>query len=157
MEINTCSFSGHVDARVSHAQKSFDYRRGHRRSLCCDGTAATRQRSLCSRGKDAFGWTDLHVACVSEDSLGGFFLNGHRHSALNWSSRIRTNWARDPHVLGAYSYIPVNGLDLPKLLAASMEDTLFFAGEAAVSDAQCGTVSGAFESGLRAAREILDR
>src|SRR5438105_3662342 len=50
------------------------------------------------------------------------------------------NWARDPHVLGAYSYIPVNGLDLPKLLAAPMEDTLFFAGEATVSDAQCGTV-----------------
>ncbi|MGH7951907.1 MAG: flavin monoamine oxidase family protein [Limisphaerales bacterium] len=65
------------------------------------------------------------------------------------------NWARDPQVRGAYSYIPVNGLDLPKRLAAPVADTLFFAGEATVSDAQTGTVFGAFESGLRAAREIL--
>jgi monoamine oxidase len=34
-------------------------------------------------------------------------------------------------------------------------ETLFFAGEATVADAQMGTVFGALESGLRAAREIL--
>jgi monoamine oxidase len=65
------------------------------------------------------------------------------------------NWANDPHIRGAYSYIPVNGLDLPKTLAAPVEGTLFFAGEATVADAQTGTVFGALESGLRAAREIL--
>jgi monoamine oxidase len=65
------------------------------------------------------------------------------------------NWARDPYARGAYSYIPVNGLDLPKLLAEPVGDALFFAGEATVSDAQCGTVSGALESGLRAAHQIL--
>jgi monoamine oxidase len=65
------------------------------------------------------------------------------------------NWAKDPHIRGAYSYIPVNGLELPKLLGAPVEDTLFFAGEATVTDAQMGTVFGALESGLRAAREIL--
>jgi monoamine oxidase len=66
------------------------------------------------------------------------------------------NWRSDPHVRGAYSYIPVNGLDLPKLLAAPLADTLFFAGEATVGDAQMGTVFGAYESGLRAAREMMD-
>jgi len=65
------------------------------------------------------------------------------------------NWACDPHVRGAYSYIPVNGLDLPKLLAAPVGDTLFFAGEATTDDAQPGTVFGAYESGLRAAREVI--
>jgi monoamine oxidase len=65
------------------------------------------------------------------------------------------NWADDPQVRGAYSYIPVNGLDLPKLLAAPVAETLFFAGEATVTDAQTGTVFGALESGLRAAREVL--
>jgi monoamine oxidase len=65
------------------------------------------------------------------------------------------NWADDPDVLGAYSYIPVNGLDLPKLLGAPVGDTLFFAGEATVTDAQTGTVFGALETGQRAAREIL--
>jgi monoamine oxidase len=65
------------------------------------------------------------------------------------------NWAGDPDVRGAYSYIPVNGLDLPKLLAAPVAGTLFFAGEATVTDAQTGTVFGALETGQRAAREIL--
>jgi monoamine oxidase len=65
------------------------------------------------------------------------------------------NWADDPHIRGAYSYIPVNGLGLPKLLAAPIAETLFFAGEATVADAQTGTVFGALETGLRAAREIL--
>jgi monoamine oxidase len=65
------------------------------------------------------------------------------------------NWANDPHIRGAYSYIPVNGLELPKMLGAPVEGTLFFAGEATVTDAQTGTVFGALESGLRAAREIL--
>jgi monoamine oxidase len=65
------------------------------------------------------------------------------------------NWADDPQIRGAYSYIPVNGIDLPKLLAAPVKGTLFFAGEATVKDAQMGTVFGALESGLRAAKEIL--
>jgi monoamine oxidase len=65
------------------------------------------------------------------------------------------NWADDPHVRGAYSYIPVGGLDLPRQLAEPVAGTLFFAGEAMVSDAQPGTVFGALETGLRAAREIL--
>jgi monoamine oxidase len=64
------------------------------------------------------------------------------------------NWADDPHIRGAYSYIPVNGLNLPQVLAAPVAGTLFFAGEATVADAQMGTVFGALESGLRAAREI---
>lgn len=64
------------------------------------------------------------------------------------------NWARDPFVRGAYSYIPVGGIYLPKQLGAPVADTLFFAGEATARDAQMGTVFGAYESGLRAAAEI---
>jgi len=65
------------------------------------------------------------------------------------------NWAEDPQVRGAYSYIPVDGLDLPKTLAKPVKSTLFFAGEATALDAQMGTVFGALESGLRAAKEII--
>ena len=49
----------------------------------------------------------------------------------------------------------MDGLDLPKTLAAPVKKTLFFAGEATALDAQMGTVFGALESGLRAAKEIL--
>ena len=65
------------------------------------------------------------------------------------------DWVNDPYTRGAYSYLPVNGLDLPKVLGAPIADTLFFAGEATVTDAQTGTVFGAFETGLRAGRELL--
>jgi monoamine oxidase len=64
------------------------------------------------------------------------------------------DWAGDPYTGGAYSYLPVNGLDLPKLLGAPLADTLFFAGEATVRDAVTGTVVSAFDTGLRAAREV---
>jgi monoamine oxidase len=65
------------------------------------------------------------------------------------------NWADDPQIRGAYSYLPVDGLDLPKVLAVPVKGTLFFAGEATALDGQMGTVFGALESGLRAAKEIL--
>ena len=64
------------------------------------------------------------------------------------------DWRADRDVGGAYSYIPVNGMDLPKVLAEPAEETLFFAGEATAMDAQMGTVSGAVESGLRVVAEI---
>ena len=63
-------------------------------------------------------------------------------------------WDQDEEFRGAYSYIPVGGLELPGQLAIPIANTLFFAGEAAVTDAQMGMVFGAYETGLRAAREI---
>ncbi len=65
------------------------------------------------------------------------------------------NWSRDVNFRGAYSYLPVNGLELPRVLAAPVAGVLFFAGEATTDDAQMGTVFGAYESGLRAAKEVL--
>jgi monoamine oxidase len=65
------------------------------------------------------------------------------------------DWRADPFSLGAYSYLPVNGLELPQVLGRPEADTLFFAGEATSADYQLGTVHGAFESGQRAARELL--
>ena len=100
--------------------------------------------------------TQLEEAAL--EILGRIIFRGEPASALR--KRLVAchyyNWADDPHIRGAYSYIPVNGLDLPKLLAAPVAGTLFFAGEATVTDAQTGTVFGALESGLRAAHEVLD-
>jgi hypothetical protein len=42
-------------------------------------------------------------------------------------------------------------------LATPLDETLFFAGEATAAGGQGGTVSGAFESGMRAAREARRR
>ncbi len=56
------------------------------------------------------------------------------------------DWDTDPFALGAYSYLRVGGGDARARLAAPIDDTLFFAGEAASSD-DAGTVAGAFDSG----------
>lgn len=63
------------------------------------------------------------------------------------------DWNRDPFSRGAYSYVTVGGVGSREELAAAVDDTLFFAGEATSSDGQGGTVNGALESGERAARE----
>ncbi|HZO22312.1 MAG TPA: NAD(P)/FAD-dependent oxidoreductase [Steroidobacteraceae bacterium] len=62
------------------------------------------------------------------------------------------NWQRDPLSQGAYSYVLVGGTGARRLLAAPLEQTLFFAGEATEEDA--ATVPSALRSGTRAAREL---
>ena len=64
------------------------------------------------------------------------------------------DWHSDPFSLGAYSYVPVNGLEAQQVLAQSLDNKLFFAGEA-TSVGHIGTVHGAIQSGQRAAQEIL--
>jgi monoamine oxidase len=64
------------------------------------------------------------------------------------------NWQTDPQTLGAYAYLPVDGIEHQLNLAKPVEDTLFFAGEA-TSLGHVGTVHGAIKSGQRAAREIF--
>ena len=66
------------------------------------------------------------------------------------------DWQADPFSRGAYSYVPVAAGDARKRLAESVDDTLFFAGEA-THEGQSGTVAGAIASGYRAADEVLKR
>jgi monoamine oxidase len=67
----------------------------------------------------------------------------------------RHDWGADPFARGAYSYVPAGALDAQAALAAPVDDTLFFAGEATCSDGMNSTVEGALGSGRRAAGEIL--
>jgi monoamine oxidase len=64
------------------------------------------------------------------------------------------DWQADPYSRCAYSYAAVGGANAHAALARPIAKTLFFAGEATSSD-QTGTVSGAVDSGYRAARELL--
>jgi monoamine oxidase len=67
------------------------------------------------------------------------------------------NWQTDPFARGAYSYIAVGGQDARRALAAPLQDTLFFAGEATDTEDEAATVTGALQSGARAAREVTRR
>ena len=95
------------------------------------------------------------IEAIGLEILGRVFADRADKLRKNFVASHYWNWADDPNIRGAYSYIPVGGLYLPRQLAEPVGDTLFFAGEATVADAQTGTVFGALDSGLRAAREVL--
>jgi monoamine oxidase len=65
------------------------------------------------------------------------------------------DWQLDPFARGAYSYVTVGGVAARADLAAPLADTLFFAGEATDTEGEAATVTGALQSGVRAAREAL--
>ncbi|MGH9641759.1 MAG: flavin monoamine oxidase family protein [Terriglobales bacterium] len=65
------------------------------------------------------------------------------------------DWQSDPFSRGAYSYGKVGSDGAQQALAAPLENTLFFAGEATDVSGNNGTVHGAIASGQRAAEEIL--
>lgn len=69
---------------------------------------------------------------------------------------IITRWRADPYARGSYSYVGLEATaDDYNHIAASIDNKIFFAGEAS-----CGThpatVHGAYISGLRAASEVAD-
>ncbi|VVC75744.1 Pseudooxynicotine oxidase [Aquicella siphonis] len=71
------------------------------------------------------------------------------------SSYVITRWHSDPYSKGSYSYIP-KGVDVNQYqqLAAPVASRLFFAGEATAVNAP-SSVHGAYQSGIRAANEVL--
>jgi monoamine oxidase len=64
------------------------------------------------------------------------------------------DWQADRFARGGYSYVKIGGTGAREELAAPLEETLYFAGEATDTE-QSGTVGGALASGIRAAKEIL--
>ena len=66
------------------------------------------------------------------------------------------NWQREPFTRGGYCVIPAGALEDLERLAEPVDGTLFFAGEATNTEGEEGTVHGALETGLRAARMILE-
>ena len=65
----------------------------------------------------------------------------------------RHDWRADRSSRGSYSYPLVGGASAGRELAAPVERTLYFAGEATCDPPANATVEGAFASGVRAARE----
>ena len=72
------------------------------------------------------------------------------------SGALVTRWAADPSARGSYSFLAVGSTpaDL-RALAEPVGERLLFAGEAAATDGESGTVAGALQRGCRAAGEVL--
>lgn len=97
-----------------------------------------------------------HIVDQALQSLSVVF-GGRAQSAFELEAAYLHNWQTDPFARGAYSYIAVGGSDARSALAAPLEDTLFFAGEATDTQEEAATVTGALQSGDRAAREVIER
>ena len=67
------------------------------------------------------------------------------------------DWQADPLAKGAYSWVPVGGLEASAAMSQPVEDVLFFAGEHTDTTGHWGTVHAALGSGLRAADQVLER
>jgi monoamine oxidase len=67
------------------------------------------------------------------------------------------DYSVDPYARGAYSWVRAGGIDAPGRLAAPVEDTLFFAGEATDESGNTGTVHAALAEGTRAAGAVIAR
>ena len=65
------------------------------------------------------------------------------------------DWHNDPFSLGSYSYVLKGGADTARFFERSIENRIYFAGEATMMTAERGTVDGAITSGHRAAGEVL--
>ncbi len=85
------------------------------------------------------------------DCIGTVFPGADVHAEMQ-SAHLH-NWSRDPLACGAYSYVAVGGGHARETLAAPLDGTLFFAGEATDTTGEAATVTGALRSGARAAME----
>ena len=107
-----------------------------------------KAEALSGRGRAA-------IMDAAVESLAHIF--GMRRSAISklWEDAHLHDWPDDPLARGAYSYEMVGSQGARARLAKSVEDTLFFAGEATDMSGQASTVAGALASGERAAQELL--
>lgn len=64
-------------------------------------------------------------------------------------------WSDDPYTLGSYSYPALGADGAAEALATSIEDTLYYTGEATHRQGHAGTVHGAIEAGRNTAFAIL--
>ena len=80
---------------------------------------------------------------------------GHERCLADFQGAYSHDWQADPFACGAYSYLVAGGGNARAQLARPLVGTLFFAGEAAETGGESGTVAGALESGKRAAAQLL--
>ena len=104
------------------------------------------------RGREIESWTDPEIVASAMETLRKLFGN-QIPAPIDFQI---TRWASDPLACGSYSFNPVGAKPaLRGQLAAPLNGTLFFAGEATDRD-YFGTAHGAYLSGIRAADQMLE-
>ncbi len=100
------------------------------------------------------GMEDADIVSMLLADLDRIF--GNEIATTNIFDSLVMNWSNEPFIRGAYSYAPVGAADNRALIAQSVSDKLFFAGEATNLKGNSGTVNGALESAERVVEEIVN-
>jgi monoamine oxidase len=110
----------------------------------------------------AAGPVAARLAGVSEDEIVRTALScltevfsANERCLADFQGAYLHDWQADPFACGAYSYLVAGGGKAREILARPLASTLYFAGEAAATGGESGTVAGALESGKRAAEQLL--
>jgi monoamine oxidase len=110
----------------------------------------------------AAGPAAAHLAGATEEvvvhtALGGLvtLFSGDERCLADFQGAHLHDWQADPFACGAYSYVVTGGGNARELLARPLQSTLFFAGEAADTGGESGTVGGALESAQCAVEQVL--
>lgn len=130
------------------------------------GEFRTYWTSLPSRAPLLYGWVGGPKARqwsartqndVVQASLSGLERMFGKRTSLrgDFQDSYLHDWQADPFARGAYSYVLAGGSAARKALAKPLQNTLFFAGEAADVAGESGTVAGALQSGTAAAKAIM--
>lgn len=95
------------------------------------------------------------VTALALDALAELFGEPRARIEARLRAAYYHDWTADPYSRGAYTYGGVGAGAAQRRLAAPVEDTLVFAGEA-LTEGQIGTVHGAIATGVAAARRVLE-
>jgi len=76
-------------------------------------------------------------------------------ATLNFLSGVVFDWTKEPFIKGAYSFSTVNMGDARLIAAQSVDNKLFFAGEAMNINGHHQTVQGAVESAYKAVNDLI--
>ncbi len=106
-------------------------------------------------GERLSGQSESLVVEKGLETLGKLLRIGKRELEDLLQASYTHDWQTDPFSRGAYSYVKVGGDRAQSVLAAPLNNNLFFAGEATDVSGQHGTVHGAITTGKGAAGEIL--
>lgn len=102
-------------------------------------------------GREIETWSDPEIVSSAMSTLRTMYGND-IPEPTDW---LITRWNSDPYARGAYSFNALGSTpEMRTDLASSVNDRLFFAGEA-THRLRYQTVHGAYESGIRAVDEIL--
>jgi monoamine oxidase len=135
---------GHLFGRIDRRETASYHLRPFGRAVIEAYFGGALARSLEAEGPEAFfGFACDELACLFGDAI---------RKRLHFI--VATSWAQDPWSLGSYSYARPGHADDRQKLAETVDERLFFAGEACSSH-YFSTAHGAYETGLEAAEQAL--